>query len=124
MVDVDVVTQIAVEFREFLVEAHQSAEDVDEHLKMIAGFILMTNDFRDFVDCYRCSDSTGSEKGYYNFAPVWKMTGQIKYVQCWVEQLFQINEKHRYSFVQTARHNRSHRSYPESTDKDCTGKDE
>ena len=43
--DVDVVTQIAVEFHAFLVNSHQQTLDADENLKMIAGFILMTSDF-------------------------------------------------------------------------------
>lgn len=99
MIDKDGVVQIAVDFHEHLVNAHQSNEDVDKHLKMIARFILMTNNFRNFVDCYRCQDSAGAEKGHFNFAPVWKMNKQNKYVNCWVDQLFQLNENHVYSLV-------------------------
>ena len=67
--DVNAVTQIAIDFHAFIVNAHKDATPpVDEHLKMIAGFILMTNDFKDFVDSYRCSDSVGCERGYYNLS--------------------------------------------------------
>ena len=95
--DVDVVTQIVVDFHAFFTESHQQTEEADENLKMVAGFILMTSNFRDFVDCYRCEDSIGASDGYQKFAPVWKINGQNKYLQCWVEQLHQINEKHKYS---------------------------
>ena len=42
--DVDVVTQIAVDFHAFLVDSHQQTLNADENLKMITGFILMTSD--------------------------------------------------------------------------------
>ena len=122
--DVNVVAQIAIDFHAFIVNAHKDATPpVDEHLKMIAGFILMTNDFKDFVDSYRCSDSVGCERGYYNFAPVWKVNGQHKYVNCWAEQLFQINEKHNFQLLQTYRGSRCHRSYPLDMGKDATPHD-
>ena len=116
---VNVVTRVAVDFHAFIVNARQDATPpVNEHLKMIAGFILMTNDFKDFVDRYRYSDSVGCEQGYYNFAPVWKVTGQNKYVKCSAEQLFQINEKHKYQLLQIYRGSRCHRSYPLHPGKD------
>ena len=60
--DVNIVTQIAINFHAFIVNAHKDATPpVDEHLKMVAGFILMTNVFKDFVDSYRCSDSVVCE---------------------------------------------------------------
>ena len=83
-----VVTQLAVDFHAYLVDAHEaSTGTVDEHLKMIAGFILTVNNLHDFIDSYGCQDSIGAENGYHMFAPVWKMNGRSKYVQCWIEQL-------------------------------------
>ena len=49
----DVVTQLAVDFHAYLVDAHEAnTGSVDEHLKMIAGFILIVNNLRDFIDSY------------------------------------------------------------------------
>ena len=82
-----------MDFHAYLMDAHQGdGEVVDEHLKMIAGFILMINDFRDFLKVYQAQDSFGAEEGYHNFAHVWKMNRQDKYVKCWIEQLSQMNK--------------------------------
>ena len=83
----------------------------------------MTNDFKDFVDSYRCSDSVGCERGYYNVAPVWKVNKQHKYVNCWAEQLFQINENHNLQLLHTYRGSRCHRSYPLDMGKDASPRD-
>ena len=122
--DVVVVTQIAVDFQSHLREGHKNTVNVDEHFKMICGFILLVNNFRDFVDSYRQQDSIGIEQGYTEFAPVWKCNGQSKYLQCWIEHLHQLNEKHPFSLVQTYRCHRVHRSYPKSSGKSCTTIDE
>ena len=57
----------------------------------------MVNDLRDFIHAYQNQDSIGAEQGYQNFAPVWKVNGQSKYIKCWVEQLAQMNKTHVYS---------------------------
>ena len=122
--DVDTVTQVVMDFHAYLMDAHQGdGGEVDEHLKMIAGFILMVNDLRDFLKAYQTQDSVGSEEGYHNFAPIWKMNRQDKYVKCWVEQLSQMNERHDYSALQTYRCHRSHCSYPGKTGKTAMAQD-
>ena len=79
----NVVTQLAIDFHAFIVDAHQSDKgQVDEHLKMMAGFILLVNDFSDFIHAYQNQDSIGAEHGYQYFVPVWKQNGQNKYVKC------------------------------------------
>ena len=83
----------------------------------------MTNEFLDFVDSYTSQDSIGAENVYQKFVPYWKMNDQVKYAQCWIEQLGQIHEKHKYSLVQTYRYRRSHRSYPKSSGEICNSQD-
>ena len=51
------------------------------------------------------------------------MNGQNKYVQCWIEQLSQINERHPYSLVQTFCWNRSHHSYRGQSGKKAAAQD-
>ena len=74
--EVDVVTMIAQEFEQYLAHHHEKTTEVDEHLKMLNGFIIMVNGFRNFVDSYRCQDIVGVEHGYSSYAPVWKCNGQ------------------------------------------------
>ena len=76
--DVVVVTQIAVDFQSYLEKGHKNTVNVDEHFKMICGFILLVNSFRDFVDSYRQQDSIGVENGYTIFAPIWKCNNQTE----------------------------------------------
>ena len=52
----------------------------------------MSNIFKSFVDSYRVQDSIGIEQGYREMAPAWKINGQNKYLQAWVEQLDTLNE--------------------------------
>ena len=92
---------------------------MDEYLKMIAGFILMVNDLRDFLKAYQTQYSVGSEEGYHNFAPIWKMDRQDNYVKCWIEQLSQMNEQYYYSALQTYSCHQSHHSYPGKNRYDC-----
>ena len=85
-------TQLAVDFDAFLQYAHDSTHtEVDQHFKSMAGCILVSNVFLDFVDSYSTQDSIGAEHGYQKFVSFWKMNDQVKYVQCWIEQLVQIN---------------------------------
>ena len=60
-----------MDFHAYLMDAHQGdGGEVDEHLKMIAGFILMVNDLCDFLKSYQTQNSVGAEEGYHTFAPV------------------------------------------------------
>ena len=84
----------------------------------------MSNIFKSFVDSYRVQDSIGIEQGYREMAPAWKINGQNKYLQAWVEQLDTLNEKFVYSRTQEYRTNSTVRTYHASTGKNAIAHDE
>ena len=96
----------------------------DEHLRMITNFIIMSDDFIDFVDSFRQQDSIGIEDGYQCFAPVWKILGQSKYLQQYFEQLLTNNRDFPYHRRMTQLINRTVRTYHESTGKSAVAHDE
>ena len=120
----NVITQIAVDFRSYIVDGYDDTVTADEHLRFICGFVLMSDIFRNFVDSYRGQDSIGIDHGYDQMAPAWKICGQNKYLQAWVEQLDSANNKFPYSRLQEYRMNRTVRTYPASTGKDAVAHDE
>jgi len=115
--------QFAIDFDEYLVWCHEVQTD-DDHLRLIAGFIRMSNVFKDFVFSYRNQDSVGVEFGYHCMAPIWKILLQNKYLQCWIEQLWMLYGKHPFSILQEFRCNRGVRSYPGKTGKHAMPHDE
>ena len=59
------VTKVSFDFCAFLVNFHHvSTLSVDKHLKMTVCCIVMSNNFRDFVDGYQRANSIGCEHGY------------------------------------------------------------
>ena len=118
----NIVKKLAMDFCSFLDDSYESLED--EYLMMVAGFVKMATLFSNFVEAYRTQDSISIEQGYQQFAPVWKVLSQHKYLQCWIEQLDQLYVKHPYSVLQEYRMNRTHRSYPACTGKRAVALDE
>lgn len=96
----------------------------DEHHQMIANFIIMSQDFIDFVDSFRRQDSIGIEDGYHCFAPVWKMLGQTKYLQSYIEQLVMNHNDFPFHRRMTQLINRTVRTYNASTGKSALAQDE
>ena len=96
----------------------------DEHLQMIANFILVSDDFIDFVDSIRKRDSIGIEDGYQCFVPVWRMLGQTKYLQTYIEQIILNNKDFPYHRRMTQLLSRTVRTYNENTGKSAVAHDE
>eukprot|EP00956_Cyclotella_meneghiniana_P042471 scaffold248481_cov53-Cyclotella_meneghiniana.AAC.4 len=82
--EVNVITEIAKKYQTWLVGLK---DDPDHHVRLIANFVIMSNDFIDFMDSIRKQDSIGIEDGYQTFACIWKLLGQSKYLNCFFEQL-------------------------------------
>ena len=74
--DANVMTQLALDFRTYIVSGYDDTDTGDEHLRFVCGFVLMSNIFKSFVDSYRVQDSIGIEQGYREMAPAWKINGQ------------------------------------------------
>ena len=120
--EADVVTLMADDFHQRL--SMYLDESDDEYLRFLSGFVLMSNQFINFVDSYRIQDSIGIEAGYQNFAPIWKMLGQHKYLECHFEQLDTLNKNFSYQMGMEFRINRCTRTYPANTGKDAMAGDE
>jgi hypothetical protein len=80
----DLLCSIAIEFQLFLSRLMQSTDD---HLKLLANFLLVSGEFLEFVLPYRSQDSITIEMGYQWFAPIWKVLGQTKYMEATWEQM-------------------------------------
>lgn len=86
--EADCITELVKLFQVWMLRNRYSS---DEYLKMITNFVMMTDDFIDFVDSIRQQDSISIEDGYHCFAPIWKMLGQNKYLQQYFDQLLMNN---------------------------------
>ena len=75
----NVVTKIAMYFEDYLMAILKNKEP-DEYLRVYVAFLLLSDDFLQFVDAYRGQDAITVEMGYQKFAPVWKHLGQNKYL--------------------------------------------
>jgi hypothetical protein len=74
----NVLCHIALDYQLFLEWLGRST---DEHLRLIVNFILVSSDFLEFLLAYRSQDSVTVEHGYKWFAPIWKILGQVKYLE-------------------------------------------
>ena len=52
----------------------------DKWLATCSNFIVMSNDFLQFVEAYHNADAVAVEHGYLRHLPVWEALGQDKYV--------------------------------------------
>jgi hypothetical protein len=77
-VPANVLCRIALDYQSFL---EQSGQLTDEHLRLIVNFILVSSDFLEFVLAYQSQDSITIKHGYKWFAPIWKILGQVKYLE-------------------------------------------
>jgi hypothetical protein len=80
----NVFSQIAVNFEMFLSHSLLSS---NEHLKLVVNFLSVSSEFFEFVQAYRALDSITVENGYKAFAPIWKILGQVKYLEATWEQM-------------------------------------
>jgi hypothetical protein len=117
----NVLCSMAIDFDEFLTCSLTSS---DEHLILIVNFLLVSSDFLEFVKAYRAQDSISIENGYQTFAPIWKLLGQVKYLETTWEQMENLYTKFPYSRLQEIRINRQVRNYPGLSGKSAVAQDE
>ncbi len=75
---------IAVHLQSFLSHALQST---NEHLKMMVNFTIVLGDVMEFVSVYWSQDSITVDHRYLWFVPIWKILGQVKYLEATWEQM-------------------------------------
>ena len=75
---------IAVHLQSFLSRALQST---NEHLKMMVNFTIVLGDVMEFVSVYWSQDSITVDHRYLWFVPIWKILGQVKYLEATWEQM-------------------------------------
>lgn len=112
--DADVLVEIVKLYETWLLQLKYCKDD---HHRMIANFIAMSDDLIDFVDSFRKQDSIGIEDGYQCFAPIWKMLGQNKYLQAYIDQLVMNNKDFLYHRRMTQLMNRTVHTYDASMGK-------
>jgi cupin superfamily acireductone dioxygenase involved in methionine salvage len=117
----NVLCSMAVDFNDFLTH---SLTSLDKHLILIVNFLLVSSDFLQFVQAYRAQDSISVENGYQTFAPIWKLLGQVKYLEATREQMENLYTLFPYSRLQEIRMNRQVRNYPGSAGKSAVAQDE
>jgi hypothetical protein len=98
----DLLCSIVVEFQLFLSRLLQLTDD---HLKLMANVLLVLGEFLEFVSKYRSQDNITIEKGYQCFAPIWKVLGQVKYLEATWEQMDALYGNFPYSRLQEIRMN-------------------
>jgi hypothetical protein len=99
----DVLCSMAIDFQVFL---SQLLQLTDQHLILIVNFLLVSGDFLEFVSLYRAQYSIIIESGYKWFAPIWKLLGQVKYLEATWEQMDALYGNIPYSWTQEIRINR------------------
>jgi hypothetical protein len=77
----------------------------DKHLKLVVNFLLVLSDFLEFIRAYRSQGSITVENGYKAFAPIWKILGQVKYLEATWEQMDSLYGNFPYSQIQEIRMN-------------------
>ena len=112
LTEADVITQVAVDFGAYLVDHMRNSDD--DHVRSTCNFVLMANDFINFVQSYRQQDAIGIERGYHKFAPVFKQNGQVKYVEAVWELWDMAFKEFDPSRTQEYRMNCGVRTYPSS----------
>ena len=117
----NVLCTIAAHFQSFLLRALQLT---NENLKIMVNFTIMSGDFIEFVSAYQSNDSITVQHGYLWFAPIWKILGQVKYLEATREQMDALYESFPYSQLQEAHMNRQVQMYPGSTKKSTLAQDE
>jgi hypothetical protein len=118
----DVLCLMAIDFQSFLSRTLQQV--TDQQLKLIVNFLMISGDFIEFVSSYRSQDSIIIETGYEWFAPIWKLLGQVKYLEATWEQMDALYGNFPYSWTQEIRINRQVRTYPGDTGKSALAQDE
>ncbi len=98
----DVLCLMAIDFQVFL---SQLLESTDEHIMLIVNFLLVSLEFLEFVLLYRSQDSIIIESGNKWFAPIWKVLGQVKYLEAIWEQMDALYGTFPYSRTQEIRIN-------------------
>jgi hypothetical protein len=117
----DLLCSIAVELQLFLSRLLQST---DMHLKLMVNFLFVLGEFLEFVLAYRAQDSITTEKGYQWFAPIWKILGQVKYLEATWEQMDVLYGNFPYSRLQEIKMNQQVWTYPGFTGKSALAQDE
>ncbi len=117
----DLLCSIAVELQLFLSRLLQLT---DEHLKLMVNFLFVSVEFLEFVLVYKSQDSITIEKGYQWFAPIWKILGQVKYLEVTWEQMDAHYGNFPYSRLQEIRMNRQVQTYPGFMGKSALAQDE
>ncbi len=84
----------------------------------------MSGNYLEFVQAYRTQDSVMIESGYSWFAPRWKILGQLKYLEAYLEQLDRLFKMNKYSCLEEARRNRCFMTYHGTTGKLALAHDE
>ena len=87
------------------------------------NFLLVSSNFLDFVSAYRNQDSFSVEMGYKQLAPIWKLLGQVKYLEATWEQMDVLYNNFSYSRTQEARINCQVRTYPGGSGKSSLAQD-
>eukprot|EP00956_Cyclotella_meneghiniana_P024722 scaffold50044_cov50-Cyclotella_meneghiniana.AAC.1 len=106
--DVNAITEITKRYQSWLLGLK---DDTDHHVRLIANFVIMSNDFIDFMDSIRKQDTIGIEDGYQTFACIWKLLGQSKYLNCFFEQLEMLHLDFDFSRQMEGRLNRTVRTF-------------
>ena len=92
--EADVICRVAVLYRSWILKQIKSS---DKRLRLIAHFMSMSGDFLEIVHAYRCQDNIIIESEYCWFAPRWKLLGQCKYLEAYLEQLECLLKMNQYS---------------------------
>ena len=118
LTDAKFIMKVSIELSEFFENLKESDDD---WIKTCANFLEMSHDFLEFVKAYRSGDSVSVEHGYLKHNPVFKSTGQNKYVQIVFGQQETLYRDHPFSRLQEIRMNRVVRRYAK---KNCVAHDE
>ncbi len=85
---------------------------------------MVLGEFLEFVLAYRSQEGITIEKGYQYFAPIWKVLGQVKFLEATWEQMDALHGNFPYSRLQEIRMNRQVRTYPGFLGKSALAQDE
>ncbi len=90
----------------YLMQSHRRTS-----IYVYVQIMSMSGNFLEFVHAYRCQDSDSIKSGYLLFAPRWKVLGQLKYLEAYLEQLDCLLQNNQYSRLEEVRRNRCVRTY-------------
>ena len=117
----DVLCHVASEYCKWILDSIKSS---DHHLCLCVHFTSMSGDFLEFVHAYRCQDSIIVESGYSWFVPIWKVLGQLKYLEAYHKQLDCLLRNNQYSRLKEVWRNRFVWTYHGRTGKMSLAHDE